>query len=204
MDISQLSRLKRPGFFISVTLSNIKQTKMTDQEIEFLQQENERLKNELQDMRGREKGTREGYEKKLSDLRRDQALTVLLTGFKTELDDLSPGARYGALKEIIISRLAADSAELTLDESGKLLLRKKDGTNFFSEDHTLLDPHTYVERTMTRDKLIKGTESEPITPKTVNTNSNNGNNSGGGNRAGRTLSNLVNESLQAFENGKNW
>lgn len=134
---------------------------MTESEIEFLQQENARLKNELKEVREKEKGIHEDYKKQLSGARRDQALTLLLVGFKTQFDDLDIGVKDQALKEIISSRLAADSAELTVDESGQLLLRRKDGTNFFAEDHRLLDPNSYVEKIMVRDNILRTIDAQP-------------------------------------------
>lgn len=171
---------------------------MTENEIEFLQQENERLKNELSEMKAKMQGIHEDYKKQLSVARKDQALTLLLTGFKTEFDDLPAGVKDSALKEILNNRLAADAAELTIDEGGRLILRRKDGTNFFGADHRLLDPKSYLEKMMTTDKILRVVDASPNataghTGQQANRN--------GANKGGRynSLSNLVNEALKAIE-----
>jgi hypothetical protein len=166
---------------------------MTESEIEFLQQENARLKNELKEVREKEKGIHEDYKKQLSGARRDQALTLLLAGFKTQFDDLDISVKDQALKQIISSRLATDSAELTVDDSGQLLLRRKDGTNFFGEDHRLLDPNSYVEKVMARDNILKTADQEQAVQLTAMANNNTGKS-----WAERKISSLVDESLAVF------
>lgn len=174
---------------------------MTDYEIEILQQENETLKSEIQQLKGKEQGIHADYKKQLSDVRRDKALALLLVGFKTEFDDLATNVKVSALTEITNTRLAADGAELTVDEAGQLQLRRKDGTNFFSEDHQLMTPKSYLDRILTRDKILK-TEDQ-------NNNSGNGtaptmrtahrqNNVSSGNWKNNILSSLVDESLKSL------
>ena len=104
-----------------------------------------------------------------------------------------------ALTEITNARLTADSAELTVDESGQLQLRKKDGTNFFAEDHNLLTPKTYLDRILTRDKILKADDKGQNNNSngTANLNGQQQNNSGG-NWKNKTLTGLVNESLKAL------
>lgn len=172
---------------------------MTENEIEFLQQENARLKNEIKEAREKERNIHEDYKKQLSGARRDQALTLLLAGFKTELDDLGVSVKDQALKEIISTRLAADSAELTVNESGQLLLRRKDGSNFFAEDHRLLDPNSYVEKIMTRDNIIRAGDAKPDTSNRQ-TDQQSGNNSGRNNytSGNSAINRLIDESLQSL------
>lgn len=166
---------------------------MAANEIEFLQQENARLKNELRASQDREKNSREDYEKKLSGARRDRSLTLLLASFKTKFDDLPADVKDSALQEIINNSLAADNAELAIDDSGQLALRRKDGSNFFGEDHRLFTPNTYLEMLMTREKILKGAEPKQVVQNSVRTNNNTGNS-----WAERKISSLVDESLAAL------
>lgn len=174
---------------------------MTEVEIEILQQENDRLKSEVHQLKEKEKGIHEGYKKQLSDVRRDKALAILLVGFKTEFDDLAPSVKVSALTEITNTRLAADAAELTVDEAGQLQLRRKDGTNFFSEDHNLLTPKSYLDRILTRDKIIKtedqNNNSGNSTAPTMRTGHRQ-NNVSSGNWKNNILSSLVDESLKSL------
>lgn len=165
---------------------------MADQETEFLQQEINRLKNELQASKDREKSSREDYEKKLSDARRDRSLTLLLAAYKTKFDDLPADVKDSALQKIISKSLATDDAELSIGEDGQLVIRKKDGTNFFGADHSQITPNTYLQNLMTREKILKGTE-QAQTVQTTRINNQ------PASRAGRTLSYLVDQSLEAFQ-----
>lgn len=179
---------------------------MTDQEIEFLQQENNRLRNELKQVKEKESAIHEDYKKQLLGARTDQALTLLLAGYKTQFDDLPASVKDSALKEIISTRLAADSAELTTDESGQLLLRRKDGTNFFGEDHRLLNPNTYLEKMMARDKILKVNDAKPDTT-TKNTgpqsarieSSNNARNNHTYGNSNSAISSLIDQALKTLD-----
>jgi hypothetical protein len=166
---------------------------MADQETELLLQEISRLKNELQVIKDREKNSREDYEKKLLGARRDRSLTLLLAGFKTKFDDLPADVKDSALQEIVNNSLAADNAELAIGDAGQLILRRKDGSNFFGADHRLFTANTYLENLMTREKILKGAALEHVveTPTRVINNT--------GSRAERTISSLLDQSLQAFQ-----
>jgi hypothetical protein len=166
---------------------------MTENETELLQQEISRLKNELQASKDREKSSREDYEKKLLDARRDRSLTLLLASFKTKFDDLPADVKDSALQKIVSKSLAADSAELLTGEDGQLVIRKKDGTNFFSQDHNLFTPNTYLEKLMARENILKSAEPAPTVQHTTRSSNK------PGTRAERTISYLVDQSLEAFE-----
>jgi hypothetical protein len=80
-----------------------------------------------------------------------------------------------------------------VDDSGQLLLRRKDGTNFFGEDHRLLDPNSYVEKVMARDNILKTADQEQAVQLTAMANNNTGKS-----WAERKISSLVDESLAVF------
>jgi hypothetical protein len=167
---------------------------MTESEIEFLQQENARLKNEIKEVREKEKGIHEDYKKQLSGARRDRSLTLLLASFKTKFDDLPADVKDSALQKIINNSLAADNAELTIDDGGQLALRRKDGSNFFGKDNRLLTPNTYLEMLMDRGKILKGAEQEQAAQPTARTNNNTGKS-----WAEKNFHSLVDEALEVFK-----
>lgn len=166
---------------------------MTESEIEFLQQENARLKNELKEVKEKERGVHEDYKKQLSNARRDRSLTVLLAGFKTKFDDLPADVKDSALQEIINKSLAADGAELALGDNGQLVLRRKDGSNYFGEDHRLFTPDAYLEKVMVRENILKSADQGQAVQYTARANNNTGNS-----WAERKISSLVDESLAVF------
>lgn len=167
---------------------------MTENEIQLLQQENTRLKNELKEAREKEMGIHEDYKKQLTGARRDRSLTLLLASFKTKFDDLPADVKDSALQEIINNSLAADGAELAIGDDGQLVLRRKDGSNFFGEDHRLLTPNTYLEKVMSRENILKVADQEQVVQNTVRTNNNAGNS-----WAERNLYSLVDEALEVFK-----
>lgn len=156
-------------------------------EIEILQQENDRLKNELLQ-------AKEEHKKQLSEARKNLSLTLHIAPLKTEFDELPASVKDTVLKQIINKNLAADNAELTIGDTGQLVLSKKDGSTFFGEDNRALDTNSYLEKVMEREKVL-----------TVNAQPQPGKNTSqqtrpatGRHNQRNVLTNLVNESLQAL------
>lgn len=156
-------------------------------EIEILQQENDKLKNELRQIK-------EDHKNQLTEARKNLSLTLHIASLKTEFDELPASVKDTVLKQVINKNLAADGAELTIGDTGQLVLRKKDGNTFFGQDNRALDPNSYFERVMEREKVLKNNvqpqpgknTTQPEKPATGRHNQRN------------VLSNLVNESLQAL------
>lgn len=179
-----------------------------------LQQEINRLQGELKAEKDKQAGIMTEHQKAISEVKMGYSLGQLLGGFKTIYDDLPSDVKDITLKAIINKNLAADSAEFSIDEGGQLVLRKKDGTNFFGEDHRPFTPNTYLEKMMARDKILKVTDPNPNpgngAPHKQNGQSyqrplpqNNGNNgNGNGTAANSTLSGLVAESLKDLQASK--
>lgn len=139
-------------------------------EKDSLQQQINELNNQLRAEKDKEAGIRAEYEKKLKDKDMSYALRNILGGYKTIYDELDGEVKDITLKAIINKSLNADAAEFTVDESGQLALRKKDGSNFFGEDNRLLTPKSYLDKIMSRDKILKVSDQ--------NQNQQNGNGNG--------------------------
>lgn len=127
-------------------------------EKDILQQEINKLNGELRDIKAKEQGIHEDYKKQILDVKMSHSLGTLLGSYKTKFDDLPHNVKASALKEIINNSLAADAAELTVDEAGQLILRKKGGDNFFGDDHNIMTPKTYLDKIMARDKILITTD----------------------------------------------
>ena len=121
------------------------------------------------------------------------------------------------MKSIINDSLAADAAELTVDDAGQLILRKKGGDNFFGDDHNIMTPKTYLDKILARDKILITTDQNQNNGGGANNshnrnngqnyqrqqNQNNGSNGNGNNNAAKSpISGLVAESLKALEGNK--
>jgi len=180
-----------------------------------LNQEITRLNNELRAEKEKEGQLKEAHQKEIKTVKMSHALGGLLGGYKTKFDDLPAKVKESALTATINDALAADAAELTIDDAGQLILRKKDGTNFFGEDNRLLEPKTYLDKIFARDKILIVNDQNQNNGNGANSrnqnngqnfqrnfqNSGNGNNGNNGNNnaASKTLvSSLADEALAAF------
>lgn len=159
-------------------------------EKDSLQQQINDLNAQLRAEKDKEAGIRAEYEGKLKDVKMGYTLGSLLGGYKTIYDDLDGEVKDITLKAIINKSLNADAAELTVDDSGQLILRKKDGSNFFGEDNRLLTPKSYLDKIMSRDKILK-----------VSDQNQNQNQNGNGNGAKSHLNNNGNQQRQGQQNG---
>lgn len=180
-------------------------------EKDVLQQEINKLNGELRDIKAKEQTIHDDYKKQLLEVKMGHSLGTLLGSYKTKFDDLPPNVKASALKEIINTSLAADAAELTVDDAGQLILRKKGGDNFFGDDHNIMTPKSYLDKILARDKiLIVNDQSQNGGGANNSHNRNNGqtfqrqqthnNGNGGGNRAANpVLANLASEALKTFE-----
>jgi hypothetical protein len=183
-------------------------------EKDSLQQQINELNNQLRAEKDKESGIRAEYEKKLKDKDMSYALRNILGGYKTIYDELDGEVKDITLKAIINKSLNADAAEFTVDESGQLALRKKDGSNFFGEDNRLLTPKSYLDKIMSRDKILK--VSDQIQNQNQNGNGNgaknhvnnngnqqrqnqNQNGNGNGNAVNHALTSLADQALADLE-----
>jgi hypothetical protein len=179
-----------------------------------LQQEITRLQGELRAEKEKQAGVLTEHQKAISEVKMGYSLGQLLGGFKTIYDELPPDVKDITLKAIINKNLAADAAEFSVDDSGQLVLRKKDGTNFFGEDHRPFTPNTYLEKMMARDKILKVTDPNQNNAgngaatrtnngqtfqRQQNQNQNNSGNNGNGKAANPVLASLAQDALKALE-----
>lgn len=182
-------------------------------EKDTLQQEINRLNNELRAEKDKEAGIRAEHKRELTEVRMNHSLGSLLGGYKTKFDELPSNVKESTLKAIINGSLAADSAELSVDDAGQLILRKKDGTNFFGEDNRLLEPKTYLDKIFARDKILivndqnqnqngggNGARSHAQNGQSFQRNQQqNAGNNGNGKAANPVLAALAGDALKAFE-----
>jgi hypothetical protein len=216
---AEKSSIKRAGL-LAAKIKTLEEQKATSGkgEKDTLQQEINRLNAELRTEKEKQTGIQADHVKKLNELRMSHALGGLLGSYKTKFDELPASVKNSTLKAIIDNSLAADSAELTVDDAGQLIIRKKDGANLFGEDNVPYSPKTYLDKTLARDKILivndqnqnqngngKGASSHTNGQqfqRNQNQNHNNGGgngNNGNGKAANPVLASLANDALKAFE-----
>jgi len=210
--LAEKSSTKR-AVLLAAKIKDLEEKKATSGkgEKDSLQQQINELNNQLRAEKDKEAGIRAEYEKKLKDKDMSYALRNILGGYKTIYDELDGEVKDITLKAIINKSLNADAAEFTVDESGQLALRKKDGSNFFGEDNRLLTPKSYLDKIMSRDKILKVSDQNQNqqngngngAKNHVNNNGNqqrpNQNGNGNGNATNHALASLADQALADLE-----
>lgn len=181
-------------------------------EKDALQQDITRLNNELREIKEKEKGIHDDYKKQMLEIKMGHSLGQLLGSYKTKFDELPASVKDSTLKAIINNSLAGDSAELTVDDAGQLVLRKKGGDNFFGEDHNIMTPKSYLDKILARDKILITTDPNQTNGNGANNSHNrngqnfqhqnqNQNNSGNSNgkAANPVLASLAQDALKSLE-----
>lgn len=82
--------------------------------------------------------------------------------FPTKFDDLEDEVRYLAIEPILENELASQGAKWALDQNGNLTILKNDGSTFYSDNHQAVVPKSFVESTLTRNKIIAPLQTPPI------------------------------------------
>lgn len=102
------------------------------------------------------------YDGKVKRIEIKQKLDSIVGVLKTVYDDLDPVAKSAAIEAILNKNLQDSDAEFTFDEKGNLSVVKKDGTNLFGDNHTLITPDSFIDKSLS--KILKVTGAQ--TPKT--------------------------------------
>ncbi len=212
---AEKSSIKRAGL-LAAKIKHLEEQKASSGkgEKDTLQQEINRLNTELRAEKDKITGIQTEHGKKMNELRMNHALGGLLGGYKTKFDELPASVKDSTLKAIINNSLAADAAELSVDDAGQLIIRKKDGSNFFGEDNRQFTPNTYLDKILARDKILivndqnqnqngNGASSHKQNgqqfQRNQNQNQNGNGNNGNGKAANPVLASLANDALKAFE-----
>jgi hypothetical protein len=83
------------------------------------------------------------------------AVDSKLSPYKTIHDDLDPSVKREILKAIINKELQDNKVQWAIDENGTLSLQKEDGTSYYGDNHQLISPESFIEKTLSRNKLLK-------------------------------------------------
>lgn len=117
------------------------------------------LSNKLRAEQEAKNQIRAEYEKKIQGIRIDSSLKSILGEYKTVYDDLGSDVKETALRSLLEKALQDSDAEFTLDEKGQVSLIKKDGTNLFGDNHVVMTPKSFLDKTMS--KILKVSEPAP-------------------------------------------
>jgi len=149
---------------------------------------NEKLAAEIQ----AKTGLQTTFDNQLKQIKIQTKLGGMISGYKTVYDDLPADAKEAATNALLNKALQDSNAEFTFDENGNLSLIKKDGTNLFGENHTLVTPQAFIDKSFS--KILKVTEATKPNnqPATV---------PGSQNPKNAALDALIDESLTNYQAG---
>lgn len=104
-------------------------------------------------------GLQTTFDNQLKQIKIQTKLGGLINGYKTVYDELPTDAKEAATNALLNKALQDSNAEFTFDENGNLSLIKKDGTNLFGENHTLVTPQAFIDKSFS--KILKVTDPNP-------------------------------------------
>lgn len=95
------------------------------------------------------------FDKQIQGIKIQTKLQGMLGVHKTVYDELPVEAKDAAINALLTKALQDSDADFTFDDKGNLSLIKKDGTNLFGENHTLVTPSAFIDKTLS--KILKVT-----------------------------------------------
>jgi gamma-glutamylcyclotransferase (GGCT)/AIG2-like uncharacterized protein YtfP len=95
------------------------------------------------------------HEQAFKDFKKKSGLIQKLSSFKTIHDELPGEVRATILETLINKELQDNDADLDFDDAGKWNLRKRDGSNFYGENHTQIGADDFIEKTLAKHKQLK-------------------------------------------------
>lgn len=136
------------------------------------------------------------FDKQLQGIKIQTKLSSMLNGHKTVYDELPVEAKDAAINALITKALQDSDADFTFDDKGNLSLIKKDGTNLFGENHTLVTPQSFIDKTLS--KILKvSTPGQPGGVQTIPAAAV----PGGQNPKNAALDAAIDDALKSYETG---
>lgn len=127
-----------------------------------LQAEIHKLHGQLKQEIEKQDDLKTNYDSQIKQIKIQTKLSGMLGQYKTVYDEHDPIVRNAAIGALITKALQDSDADFTFDDKGNLSLMKKDGTNLFGDNHTLVTPQTLIERSLS--KILKVTGKPGDTP----------------------------------------
>jgi len=114
--------------------------------------------NELNELLAKTKETLKEKESeftnKLKEFKINNSLNAKYAALKTIYDTLPENVRMTTLSTIVNSELQDNGARFDIDDNGALVLRRKDGTNFFDENNRQLSVEDFINRVASKNKIL--------------------------------------------------
>jgi hypothetical protein len=121
------------------------------------QAEIDRLQNELRLEKAKLVEKDQAFANEMTNFKiRDKIKQLVAKGtFPTKFDDLDEELRLRTIEGALNQELQEKGAKWHLDDNGNLTILKNDGSNFYSDNHQVVVPKSFVESNLTRNKIIQ-------------------------------------------------
>lgn len=175
-----------------------------------LQDEIDKLNGQIREVKEQSTKALQDKDKEVVGFKKNYLIKSMLQGYKTTLDELDPEVRATTLSTLLNKELQDNKAHFTFDENDNLILLKTDGSNYYGDDNKQVDAKAFLEKTLSRNKLLK------VTDQSSNGNGDNNNNGqrqqqnppggnagNGENKKNHTLSGLAQEALKNLQTNAN-
>jgi hypothetical protein len=162
-----------------------------------LQKEIDALHQQLASQKKSLEEAEKSHKDALLKYRVESELKALFGRYKTTFDELDPAVKTATIKSLLDKELQDKEAGFTFDDKDNFTLLKKDGSNFYGENHQQVNPQAFIESLLSRHKLLVTT---PKTGEKTPTNFQQPQNGGGKPEATgqSTFKQLVKESQTAL------
>lgn len=127
----------------------------TAKEKDQIQQEINALHAKLREAIEAREADKVAHQNALTDFKKKTHLSQLLSGQKTIHDELSADVKTAILETLLNKELQDNNAKFDFDDSGRFILLKNDGTNFFGENHQQILPEKFIESALAKHKQLK-------------------------------------------------
>lgn len=195
---SNTSSYKKVGLLVKgIKDREVKKATASKPQKEEIQKEIDKLHLELKAAKeDNERGKLEA-DQNLKKVWQEYAFDKLISPYKTIYDELDPDIKRTSLKTIIDKELQDNKVKLTADEKRKASLEKEDGTSYYGENHQLITPEMFIEKTLSRNKLLITTAKPQANGDTNRMQPNSAN---GASTKNPTLSGLVQDAIRDATN----
>lgn len=119
-----------------------------------LQKQIDELHQQLAAEKKAKEDAKKEFESNILKFRVDSKKESLLSQYKTTLDEFDPQVKYSTINALINKELQDKDADFTYDDKGNFTLLRKDGSNFYGDNHQQVNPQTFVEQLLSRHKLL--------------------------------------------------
>lgn len=140
-----------------------------------IQKEIDSLHAKIRELNETRESEKQQHNQALLDFKRKTQLSQLLSGQKTIHDELPSDVKTAILETLLNKELQDNNARFDFDDSGRFILLKNDGTNYFGENHQQIMPDKFIEQTLAKHKQLKvsngqtGATQQPQSTKQVQT-----------------------------------